>query len=148
MSATSPKVRVTLRWLQILDKLDPSWKETGEFVFRGRVLTGGSPGRVQETRMPEQGHWKVSDDPQYNRLNKLDRVLFEGEVVGNILVVELMGEELDQLGSNDFLVPYKRIFTGDPKDFAGRYQPGDEGASPDPENMENWRVCYDIEIVD
>lgn len=148
MSESSQKVRVTLRWLQILDKLDPSWKETGEFVFRAKVLTGGTPGRVQETRMPEKGHWKVSDDPQYNRLNLLDRVLFEGDVLGNILVVELMGEELDQVGSNDFLVPYKRIFTGDPKSWAGRYQPGDEGTGPDPENMENWRVCYDIELVD
>jgi len=138
------KIRVTLRWLQILDKLDPAFKEHGEFVFRTKVLTGGSPGKVVETRIPEEGHWKVSDDPQYNRLNHLDRVLYEGDST-DMLIVELYGEELDRFGSNDQLVPYKRAFTGDPSNWVGRYQPGDEGK--DPENLENWRVCYDIEAI-
>lgn len=146
--ASNPRIRVVLRWLQILDTLDPAWKESGEFVFRTKVLTGGTPGKVVETRLPEEGHWDVRSDPQYNRLNHLDRVIFEGHTEGNILVVELTGEELDTIGSNDFLVPYKRIFTGNPTSWIGRYQPGDEGQGPDAESMENWRVCYDIELAD
>jgi hypothetical protein len=28
----------------------------------------------------------------------------------------------------------------------GRYAPDDEGSN-DPENMSNWRICYDIELI-
>ena len=73
-------------------------------------------------------------------------VLFDG-VPGDGLVVELMGEELDQLSANDMLDHYRREFTGDYTQWVGHYEPVDEG-STDPENMPKWRVCYDIMKVD
>ena len=72
-------------------------------------------------------------------------VLFEGEC-GDTLLVELFGEELDQLSANDQLETYRREFTGDRSEWLGRHQPTDEG-SDDPENMVDWRICYDIETV-
>ena len=31
------RIRVTLKWIKILDKLEPFFKETGEFQFRSKV---------------------------------------------------------------------------------------------------------------
>jgi hypothetical protein len=62
------------------------------------------------------------------------------------MVVELSGVELDQLSSNEELTTYRREYTGSPKSWAGRHQPTDEGSS-DPENMVDWRICYDIELA-
>jgi hypothetical protein len=30
-------IRITLRWIKILDNLEPFFKETGEFRFRSKV---------------------------------------------------------------------------------------------------------------
>ena len=133
-------LRVTLRWIQILDNLEPFYKERGEFRFTARV-TGD--GQVQEKRFPQEGHYEISDHPAWNKLN-LDRVVFEGDVA-NELIVEFKGEELDFLSKNDQLDDYKRVFSGDPSTFIGEYVPGDEGRTTDPENMSNWRVAYVIE---
>ena len=137
------RIQVVLRWIQILDKMEPFFKETGEFVFRSKVQSGGN---IDETRFPEEGYYAISDKPGWNRLEKLNKVLFDG-VPGNELVVELMGEELDQFSANDQLDHYRREFTGDLGQWIGHYEPVDEG-STDPENMSKWRVCYDILKVD
>ena len=137
------RIRVVLRWIQILDKLEPFFKETGEFVFRSKVASGG---KVDEQRFPEEGYYAISDKPGWNRLEKLNKVLFDG-VPGDELVVELTGEELDQLTANDMLDHYRREFTGDVSQWLGLNEPVDEG-SADPENMSNWRVCFDIQKVD
>ena len=129
------RVRITLRWLQILDKLEPFFKDKGEFVFTAKVSAGG--GQVQETRMPAKGHYPISDHPRSNRLNDLDKVIFEGDVADD-LTIELRGEELDQFSKNDQLDRYTRTFAGPISDHIGVIQPGDEG-SDDPENMSNWR---------
>ena len=139
------RIRVTLRWLQVLDKLEPFYKDKGEFVFRAKVSTDNHGGRIQETRMPAKGHYSISDRPRWNRLRDLDKVIFEGEVTDH-LSVELRGEELDQLSANDQLDAYRRTFTGPIEDNLGVIQPGDEG-SDDPENMSNWRIGYQIEAV-
>lgn len=137
------RIQVVLRWIQILDKLEPFFKETGEFVFRSKVASGG---KVEEYRFPEQGYYSISDRPGWNRLEKLNKVLFDGVPQGE-LVVELKGEELDQFSANDELDYYRREFSGSVEDWLGHYEPVDEG-SADPENMSNWRVCYDILKVD
>ena len=139
------RIRVTLRWLQILDDLEPFFKDKGEFVFWAKVWTDNGGGVVQETRMPRKGHYPISDHPRWNRLNNLDKVLFEGEVVDH-LAIELRGEELDQFTDNDQLEFYSRTFTGPIGDHVALIQPGDEG-SDDPENMVNWRIGYEIEAV-
>jgi hypothetical protein len=139
------RIRVTLRWLQILDNLEPFFKDKGEFVFWSKVITDNHGGNVQETRMPLKGHYSISDRPRWNRLKNLDKVLFEGEVSDH-LVVELRGEELDQFSANDQLDTYRRTFTGPIGKHIAVIQPGDEG-SDDPENMSNWRIGYEIEAV-
>lgn len=142
----SERIKVRLHWVQILDKLEPFYKERGEFRFRARVTTDGGT-QVQETRMPSEGHYEISDHPAWNKLN-LDRVLFEGEV-SERLTVELMGEEVDTLSANDQLDHYERSFEGSPGSWLGRYGPGDDDAEPprpdDPENMTTWRIAYSIE---
>ncbi|MGD2071297.1 MAG: hypothetical protein PVI57_21690 [Gemmatimonadota bacterium] len=136
------RVRVILRWIQIKDKLEPFFKEHGEFFFRTRVSTGGD---VVEHRLPEEGHWEISDHPRFNKVDKIDKVLFEGPA-GESMVVEMFGEEIDQLSANDELDPYRKEFSGPHESWVGRQAPGDEG-SEDPENLSNWRICYDIELA-
>jgi hypothetical protein len=111
------KVRVTLRWIQILDKLEPAWKEKGEFQFKATVTSSNFGGVVQETQMP---------------------------VVDN-LTIQMVGIELDFISADDELERYARTFEGDPASWVGHFEPADEG-STDPEAMSNWRICYDIEM--
>lgn len=136
------RIRVTLRWIQIKDNKEAPWDEEGEFRFRARVSTGG---RSEETQFPEQGYWSIADHPRRNKVEKIDKVLYDG-VAGDTLVVELSGFEMDQLSGHDALVPYRREHTGNPASWAGRHQPTDEGSN-DPENMSDWRVAYDVELV-
>jgi hypothetical protein len=133
---------VVLRWIQIKDRLDPFFKEHGEFFFTGRVTSGD---RVVVTRLPEMGHWEISDHPRFNKVDGIDRVLFEG-TPGPSLLVELIGEEVDGSSRNEHLEPYRRVFGGDPSSWAGRRGPGDEGLD-DPENLSSWCICYDVELL-
>lgn len=138
------RIKVTLRWIQILDKLEPFYKERGEFRFLARV--SADAGAAVETHFPTEGHYEISDHPAWNKLN-LERVIFEGEVEKQ-LKVELTGEELDFIGSNDRLDHYERYFVGDPASWVGAYGPGDFAVDvhpEDPENMSNWRVSYRID---
>ena len=147
---TGGRVKVVLRWIQILDKMEPAWKEKGEFRFTTRVSTENAGGSVKEMRFPEQGHYDISDHPAWNKV-VLNRTIFEGDIEDH-LVVELMGEEIDTLSANDQLDSYRREFRGPPSSWAGWYGPGDD-VSPeainmaDPENMSNWRVCFVIEAT-
>jgi hypothetical protein len=136
------KVRVILRWIQIKDKLEPFFKDYGEFFFTTKVSSGD---RVMETRLPEKGHWEITDHPRFSKVDKIDKVLFEGPP-GSNMVVEMFGEEIDQLSANDRLDAYRKEFSGPPESWVGRRAPNDEG-STDPENMSNWRICYDVELV-
>jgi len=136
------QIRVTLRWIQIKDNKEAMWDDEGEFVFKSKITSGGES---QEVKFPEQGYWSISDHPRRNKVDKIDKVLFEG-ASGDSLIVELFGEELDQLSANDHLEDYRREFKGDASSWLGRHQPTDEG-SEDPENMVDWRICYDIETV-
>jgi len=142
MNANEEKrVRVILRWLQIKDKLEPFFKDHGEFRFRSRVSSGDT---VVEERIPEEGHWTISDHPRFSKVDGIDKVLFDGPA-GERLVVELFGEEVDALSANDPLDPYRREFSGSAEGWAGVYTPGDEGRS-DPENLKLWRLRYDVEV--
>ena len=140
------RIRVTLRWVQILDIMESAWEEVGEFRFQTRVAT---PAEVQEFHFPETGHYEISDHPAWNKL-QLDRVIYEGPAA-EPMVVELMGEEIDTLSANDLLDHYRREFTGSPDTWFGWYGPGEDvppgmyKRSEDPEMMEKWRVCYIIQ---
>ena len=134
------RIRVILRWIQIKDNKEAMWDDEGEFRFRSKITTGG---QAHEVEFPEQGYWSISDHPRRNKVDKIDKTLFEGDA-GETLLVELFGVELDKLTANDHLEDYRREFTGTAADWIGRHQPTDEGTG-DPENMVDWRVCYDIE---
>ena len=136
------RIRVTLQWIKILDKMEPFFKETGEFRFSSKISTNNAGGFSRETRFPEEGHYSLSDKPGWNFVT-LNKVLFEGEVEDH-LVVELMGEEIDLMSANDQLDKYERVHQGPVDDWIGLYEPADEG-SADPEAMSNWRISYIIE---
>jgi len=135
------RVRVILRWIQIKDKLEPFYETHGEFRFRSRVASGDT---VVEARIPEEGHWEISDNPRFNKVSGIDRVIFDGPA-GETLVVELFGEELDAFSANDALDDYRREFRGPVESWAGVQAPGNEGRK-DPENMPLWRVGYEVEV--
>ncbi len=148
-SADARRVRVTLRYIEILDSKDVDIY--GEFRFRFRA---GVPEReaVVETRIPEdpKAHLSISEHPAMNRVT-LNQVLFEGEVAGDeTLVVEANGEELDRFSPNDPLTPYQRVFEGPLDRVLGEHGPWDEGSEDekDPEQLGDWRFAYAIEAVD
>jgi hypothetical protein len=146
MAANGERIRVILKWVQILDNLEPDHEEHGEFVFRVRIVPQeGDPPR--ETRIPEKGHLEISDHPGFNRV-PFDMVVFEGEVRDG-LRVEIDGEELDTFTPNDHLDSYRREFHGPPSRWLGTYGPDrhERQAGGDPENMSNWRLAYTIERV-
>lgn len=137
------RIRIVLKWVQILDNLEPAFKEAGEFRFRIRVSSRNRGGIEEETWLPrEKKYYKIMDNPAWNK-KELDQVVFEGEVDDH-LEIELDGEELDFLSPNDQLDSYRRVFEGSPSDWIGAYFPGDEGAD-DPERLTNWKVCYEIQ---
>ena len=137
------RIRVTLRWIQVTDIHEAPGDQEGEFRFRSRVDTGDQANELQFPTPPN--YWTFRDDPRFNKMDKIDKVLFEGEA-GDSLVVELSGEELDLLTANDLLEPYRKEFTGPVSSWLGRYQPTDEGVG-DPENLKDWRICYDVELA-
>jgi len=143
---TGGRVRVILRWIQILDKMEPAWEEVGEFRFQTRVSTAGT---TQEFHFPEAGHYEISDHPAWNKL-VLNRVIYEGPA-GDSMTIELLGQEIDSLSSNDVLDHYQRQFEGSHDAWYGWYGPGEDvppeltKVSEDPEMMDKWRVCYIIQ---
>jgi len=102
------RIRVILRWIQIKDNKEAVWDDEGEFRFRSKITTAGDS---HEVEFPEQGYWSISDHPRRNKVDKIDKTLYEGEA-GDSLVVELFGVELDQLTANDHLEDYRREFFG------------------------------------
>lgn len=142
MTDAGQRVRVILRWIQVKDTLDPFFKDKGQFRFWSKVTSGGE---TQELKFPEKGHYSISDHPRFSKIDKLDKVLWDGEV-GDDMRVELFGEEVDRWSKNDPLDNYSRLFEGPVESWVGRHQPGDEG-SADPENMKLWRVGYDVELA-
>ena len=139
-------IRVTLRYIEILDSKDADGE--GEFVF---TFKGAVPdrGEEQSLRIPETGHMAISDHPSMRKVT-MNKVFFEGEVEdGETLVVEGNGEELDRISANDQLRSYRREFTGAVSDWVGEYTPWDEGSADaaDPEQLGDWRLAYSIEAV-
>lgn len=140
------KIRVTLRYVEILDSKDLDGE--GEFVFE---FTGTVPerGDEQTLRVPDSGHLAISDHPSMRKVS-LNKVIFEGEVEdGETLILEAKGTELDQISAHDELTAYRREFMGDVAGWIGEYTPWDEGSADttDPEQLGDWRIAYSIEEV-
>ena len=139
----SRRIRITLRWIKILDNLEPYFDDEGEFRFHAKISsqTDGES-FTTDTPFPEEGFYSISDRPGWNFM-ELNKVIFEGDV-GENLTVEITGEEIDDLSANDQLDTYRREFHGDIDGWYGVYKPHDE-REDDPENLSNWRLCYVIE---
>jgi len=138
------KIRVTLRYIEILDSKDLDGE--GEFVFE---FKGSIPerGEEQALRIPDSGHLSISDHPSMRKVT-LNKVFFEGEVEdGETLVLEATGEEFDRFSANDHLQAYRREFTGDVAGWLGEHSPWDEGSADvkDPEQLGDWRLAFAIE---
>ena len=104
------RIRVVLRWIQIKDNKEAMWDDEGEFRFRSKITTAG---QTTELEFPEQGYWSISDHPRRNKVDKIDKVLYEGDA-GDTMLVELFGVELDQMSTNDHLQDYRREYTSRP----------------------------------
>lgn len=138
------KIRVTLRYIEILDSKDLDGE--GEFVFE---FKGAVPDRGEEQtlRIPDEGHLSISDHPAMRKVT-LNKVIFEGQVEdGDTLVLEGKGTELDTISAHDELNPFRREFTGAVSDWIGEHSPWDEGTADaaDPEQLGDWRIAYGIE---
>jgi hypothetical protein len=142
MSENGGNIRVILRWIQIKDNKEAMWDDEGEFRFRSKITTAGES---HEIKFPEQGYWSISDHPRRNKVDKIDKRLFGGAAGAAPGVAVFVGE-LAQVIANDYLADYRREFTGGASNWIGRHQPTDE-RTEDPENMIDWRVCYDIETA-
>lgn len=142
----STRIRVTLKYVEILDRKDMD--EQGEFVFQFKASVP-ERGVEQSTRIPDKGHLSISDHPSMNRVT-LDRVVFEGEVADDeTFVLEATGEELDKLSANDQLNAYRREFRGPVSSYLGPHTPWDQGTDDvsDPEQLGDWRFAFQIEAV-
>lgn len=138
------KIRVTLRQVQILDRKEPFFKRFGEIRFRARVSTRDNGGQTVETFIPEEGVYRITDQPGHNIL-PMNIPIFEGFVEDH-LEVELTAVERDTLSRDDKFNEYRRVHTGPPETWIGRFGPGDEEVEP--EDVGDWRVWYRIEKVD
>lgn len=135
------KMRVVLEKIQILEDRDPWIKGRGEIRFAARVYTANNGGRLQETRLPTQGVYKISDRPGQNML-ELDQVLFE-DYAADDLRIEIVGVEEDTFDPDDTVGKYTRLFSGPAETWFGSYGPN--GEVVDPEDMLTWRIWYRIE---
>ena len=83
MTDAGQRVRVILRWIQVKDTLDPFFKDKGQFRFWSKVTSGGD---TQELKFPEKGHYSISDHPRFSKIDKLDKVLWDGAVADESVV--------------------------------------------------------------
>ncbi len=140
----STRIRVTVKYVEILDRKDLDAE--GEFVFQFKGSTGATE---QTTRIPEKGHLSISDHPSMNKVT-LNTVVFEGEVSDEqTFVLEAGGEELDTFSANDQLNAYRREFHGPVSGYLGSHSPWDQGTDDvsDPEQLGDWRFAFMIEAV-
>ncbi len=140
----STRIRVILKYVEILDRKDLDAE--GEFVFQFKGSAGGTQ---QTTRIPAKGHLSISDHPSMNKVT-LDTVVFEGEVADDqTFVLEASGEELDTFSANDQLNPYRREFAGPVASYLGSHTPWDQGTDDvtDPEQLGDWRFAFEIEAA-
>jgi len=133
--------RVVLEKISIDDDREPFFNGKGEFRFHAKVWTPDNGGLLKETRLPEEGHFHLSDLPGSNEV-RFDAVLFENWVEGK-LAIQIGGLEFDTFDPDDRLDSFKHVFRGDPANWFGHYAP--TGEAVDPQDMEGWKLWFRVE---
>ena len=135
------KVRVVLEQIQIDDDLEPFFKGKGEFCFYARAWTPENGGILKEMKLPEKGHFHLSDQPGSNEV-RLDTVLFD-DWVESRLTIRVGGVELDTFDPDDRLTPFTHVFRGNPSDWFGAYTP--TGEAVDAQDVGGWKLWFRVE---
>jgi len=141
------RIRVILEKVQILNDHDPWIKGAGEFHFTACVSFNSDPCRRHWVRVPQKGHYHISDWPGRNEM-ELNLCVFDGYVAEkDNMSISLLPIEEDWLDPDDELSLYRRHFNGPPETWVGNYAPGDEPAISDAEKLSDWKLWYRIESV-
>ena len=135
------KLRVVLEKIQIDDDCEPFFKGQGEFRFYAKVWTPDNGGILTERALPENGYFKLSDLSGSNEM-VLNAVVFDNWVESK-LAIQVGGVELDTFDPDDRLIPFKRVFSGDPIEWHGHYAP--TGEAVDPQDPGGWKLWFRIE---
>lgn len=137
-------LQIVLDWIEVTDSMDLDGVGEFRFLFR---LRSNFRGLIQDTLLPEEGVLSIPEKATHNHVGPLDLVVYEGHVeVGEVLTLEITGEEVDYLSPNDQVEWYEREFEGDPATWHGPYSPWDEG-SQDPEKRKQWRLGYRVHWI-
>jgi hypothetical protein len=134
-------VRVVLEKIRITDDREPFFKGKGEFRFRARAWTPDNGGILTSHVFPDSGAFSLGDRPGSNEV-AINAVLFDGWAE-DALAIEIAGIELDTFDHDDRLIPFKRIFTGDPASWYDAYAP--TGDVIDPQDPGGWQVWLRVE---
>jgi hypothetical protein len=141
------RIRVILEKVRILNDHDPWIKGAGEFHFMTCVSFNSDPCRRHCVRVPQKGHYHISDWPGHNE-KELNVCVFDGYVAEkDNMTISLLPMEEDWLDPDDKLSLYRRQFNGPPETWVGHFGPGDESPYSDVEKMSDWMLWYRIESV-
>lgn len=141
------RIRVILEKVRIHDDQDWWFKGRGEFSFTSCVSFNEDACRRHWVRVPQKGHFKISDRPGANE-RELNVCVFDGYVAEkDSMSISLLPTEEDWLTRDDELSLYRRHFSSPPETWVGDYAPGDEPAPGDAEKLRDWMVWYRIESV-
>jgi hypothetical protein len=144
-STCGHRVRVTLEAIELTDLDDR--KGSDELHFAAMVAPDGDRRRATIRRLPIRGA-KVGERAELNE------VLFDGVLAdAGWLAIAFAGTEVDLRSylaergkkGGKTLARYVRRLRGPVPSWAGRYEPRDE--RPDPEELEDWRVWYRVEVI-
>jgi hypothetical protein len=141
------RIRIVLEKVRILVDKDPWIKGRRKFHFMACVSFNNDPCRHHWSRVPQKGHYKISDWPR-SKNRKLDICVFDGYVAekDNMSISILPGKE-DWLDPNDKFSLYRRHFNGPPETWVGSYSPDHKLAHRDTKKLSYWKLWYRIESV-
>jgi photosystem II stability/assembly factor-like uncharacterized protein len=140
-------IRVILEKVRIVDDHDPWFKGAGEFHFTTVVSFNDDECRRHFRRIPQKGRLKIHDKAGRNE-REINECIFDGYVAeSDRMEISILPIEEDWLDPDDPLSRYRRTFDGPPEMWLGRYTPGDESSTKDPEMLKDWYVWYRVESV-
>lgn len=137
------RVRITLEAVQI-DDLDGD--DDAKLAFAAVVAPNGDRARAKTTRLPIVR-------AKLGKKVEIGELVYDGIVTDpSSLVIGLSGSEVELRSylaerpkDGKRLARYLRRLTGSVASWAGDYEPRDE--CPDPEELEDWKVWYRVEVI-